>query len=184
MKGPEKDAAMQRFVTGEATLLVSTTVIEVGVDVPQATVIIIEHAQRFGLAQLHQLRGRVGRNDIQSFCLLLYGQPLSFQARKRLEVMRDCHDGFEIAEHDLRLRGGGEIIGTKQSGVPKFRLCDLVQDDPSDSVFLEELFAKAHKMATDILNNDPDLLSPQGLALRQLLILHEYDNAELLRKSG
>ena len=184
MKGPEKDAAMQRFMTGDATLLVSTTVIEVGVDVPQATVIVIEHAQRFGLAQLHQLRGRVGRNDVQSFCLLLYGQPLSFQARRRLEVMRDCHDGFKIAEEDLRLRGGGEIIGTKQSGVPKFRLCDLVQDDPSDSVLLEDLFAKAHKMATDALKNDPELSSPQGLALRQLLVLHEYDNAELLRKSG
>ena len=184
MKGPEKDAAMQRFLSGEATLLVSTTVIEVGVDVPQATVMVIEHAQRFGLAQLHQLRGRVGRNDIQSFCLLLYGQPLSFQARRRLETMRDCHDGFKIAEEDLRLRGGGEIIGTKQSGVPKFRLCDLIQEDPDDAAFLEDLFAKAHNMANEALKNDPDLSSPQGLALRELLILHEYDNAELLRKSG
>ncbi len=178
MKGPEKDAAMQRFLSGEATLLVSTTVIEVGVDVPQATVMVIEHAQRFGLAQLHQLRGRVGRNDIQSFCLLLYGQPLSFQ------TMRDCHDGFKIAEEDLRLRGGGEIIGTKQSGVPKFRLCDLIQEDPDDATFLEGLFAKAHNMANEALKNDPDLSSSQGLALRELLILHEYDNAELLRKSG
>ena len=184
MKGPEKDAAMQRFLSGEATLLVSTTVIEVGVDVPQATVMVIEHAQRFGLAQLHQLRGRVGRNDIQSFCLLLYGQPLSFQARRRLETMRDCHDGFKIAEEDLRLRGGGEIIGTKQSGVPKFRLCDLIQEDPDDAAFLEDLFAKAHNMANEALKNDPDLSSSQGLALRELLILHEYDNAELLRKSG
>ncbi len=184
MKGPEKDAAMQRFLSGEATLLVSTTVIEVGVDVPQATVMVIEHAQRFGLAQLHQLRGRVGRNDIQSFCLLSYGQPLSFQARRRLETMRDCHDGFKIAEEDLRLRGGGEIIGTKQSGVPKFRLCDLIQEDPEDAAFLEDLFAKAHNMANEALKNDPDLSSPQGLALRELLILHEYDNAELLRKSG
>jgi ATP-dependent DNA helicase RecG len=184
MKGPEKDAAMQRFLSGEATLLVSTTVIEVGVDVPQATVMVIEHAQRFGLAQLHQLRGRVGRNDIQSFCLLLYGQPLSFQARRRLETMRDCHDGFKIAEEDLRLRGGGEIIGTKQSGVPKFRLCDLIQEDPDDATFLEGLFAKAHNMANEALKNDPDLSSSQGLALRELLILHEYDNAELLRKSG
>jgi ATP-dependent DNA helicase RecG len=184
MKGPEKDAAMQRFISGEATLLVSTTVIEVGVDVPQATVMVIEHAQRFGLAQLHQLRGRVGRNDIQSFCLLLYGQPLSFQARKRLETMRDCHDGFKIAEEDLRLRGGGEIIGTKQSGVPKFRLCDLVQEDPADAALLEGLFAKAHSMANEALKNDPDLASEQGLALRQLLILAEYDNAQLLKKSG
>ena len=184
MKGPQKDAAMERFLKGEATLLVSTTVIEVGVDVPQATVMVIEHAQRFGLAQLHQLRGRVGRNDIQSFCLLLYGQPLSFQARKRLETMRDCHDGFKIAEEDLRLRGGGEIIGTKQSGVPKFRLSDLVEDDPKDAAVLESLFAKAHKMANDILEKDPDLSSEQGMALRQLLILFEKDNAVLLRKSG
>jgi ATP-dependent DNA helicase RecG len=98
--------------------------------------------------------------------------------------MRDCHDGFKIAEEDLRLRGGGEIIGTKQSGVPKFRLCDLIQEDPEDAAFLEDLFAKAHNMANEALKNDPDLSSSQGLALRELLILHEYDNAELLRKSG
>ncbi len=184
MKGLEKDAAMQRFATGEATLLVSTTVIEVGVDVPKATVIVIEHAQRFGLAQLHQLRGRVGRNDLQSFCLLLYGQPLSFQARQRLEIMRACHDGFKIAEHDLRLRGGGEIIGTKQSGVPKFRLSDLVQDEPEDAKALEELFAKAHNIAMETLRDDPDLQSANGQALRQLLVLFEKNNGELLRKSG
>jgi ATP-dependent DNA helicase RecG len=98
--------------------------------------------------------------------------------------MRDCHDGFKIAEEDLRLRGGGEIIGTKQSGVPKFRLCDLVQEDPADATLLEGLFAKAHSMANDALKNDPDLSSPQGLALRQLLRLLQYDNAALLRKSG
>lgn len=184
MKGPEKDAAMQRFSKGEATLLVSTTVIEVGVDVPQATVMVIEHAQRFGLAQLHQLRGRVGRNNIQSFCLLLYGQPMTFQARKRLEIMRDCHDGFKIAEEDLRLRGGGEIIGTKQSGVPKFRLSDLVQDEPADAAILEDLFDRAYKIANDVLKNDADLLTPLGLAMRQLLILFEKDNAVMLRKSG
>lgn len=184
MKGPEKDAAMERFAKGEATLLVSTTVIEVGVDVPKATVMVIEHAQRFGLAQMHQLRGRVGRNDMQSYCLLLYGQPLTFQARKRLEIMRDCHDGFKIAEHDLRLRGGGEIIGTKQSGVPKFRLSDLVQDEPEEAKILEDLFAKAHSIAMDVFKEDPDLLSSKGMALRQLLILFEKDKGELLRKSG
>lgn len=184
MKGPEKDAAMERFAKGDATLLVSTTVIEVGVDVPKATVMVIEHAQRFGLAQMHQLRGRVGRNDMQSFCLLLYGQPLTFQARQRLEIMRDCHDGFKIAEHDLRLRGGGEIIGTKQSGVPKFRLSDLVQDEPEEAKALEDLFAKAHSIAMEIFKEDPDLSSPKGLALRQLLVLFEKDKGEMLRKSG
>ncbi len=184
MKGPEKDAAMERFSSGEATLLVSTTVIEVGVDVPKATVMVIEHAQRFGLAQMHQLRGRVGRNDMQSFCLLLYGQPLSFQARQRLEIMRDCHDGFKIAEHDLRLRGGGEIVGTKQSGIPKFRLSDLLQNEPDEAKALEDLFAKAHSIAMETLKEDPDLLSPKGMALRQLLVLFEKDKGEQLRKSG
>ena len=184
LKGPEKDAAMQKFSSGEAKILVATTVIEVGVDVPKATIMVIEHAQRFGLSQLHQLRGRVGRNDLQSYCLLLYGQPLTFQARKRLETMRDCHDGFKIAEEDLKLRGGGEIIGTKQSGIPKFRFSDLVQDDPAESLFLEELFAKAHNMAKEIAATDPLLKSSRGLALKQLLVLFEKDNAELLRKSG
>jgi ATP-dependent DNA helicase RecG len=184
LKGPEKDASMQRFASGEAKILVATTVIEVGVDVPNATIMVIEHAQRFGLAQLHQLRGRVGRSDLQSYCLLLYGQPLTFHARKRLETMRDCHDGFKIAEEDLKLRGGGEIIGLKQSGIPKFRFSDLVQDDPNEALFLEELFAKAHNMAKEIAATDPLLRSPKGLALRQLLVLFEKDNAELLRKSG
>lgn len=184
LKPAEKDEAMGNFVCGKAKILVATTVIEVGVDVPLATIIVIEHAQRFGLSQLHQLRGRVGRNDLQSFCLLLYGQPLTYHARKRLEIMRDCHDGFEIAEKDLRLRGGGEIVGTKQSGLPKFKFSDLLQEDSSDSVFLEELFAKAHKTAKEILSIDPNLVSDRGLALRQLLVLFEKNNAELLRKSG
>lgn len=184
LKGVEKDAAMHKFASGEAKILVATTVIEVGVDVPKATIIVIEHAQRFGLSQLHQLRGRVGRSDLQSFCLLLYGQPLTFHARKRLETMRDCHDGFKIAEEDLKLRGGGEIIGTKQSGIPKFRFSDLVQDDPVEALFLEELFAKAHNMAKEIAATDPLLKSSRGLALKQLLVLFEKDNAELLRKSG
>lgn len=184
LKGPEKDTAMQRFASGDAKILVATTVIEVGVDVPKATIMVIEHAQRFGLSQLHQLRGRVGRSDLQSYCLLLYGQPLTFTARKRLETMRDLHDGFKLAEEDLKLRGGGEIIGTKQSGVPKFRFSDLVQDDPKEALFLEELFANAHSVAKEIAATDPLLKSSKGLALRQLLVLFEKNNAELLRKSG
>ena len=116
---------MQAFRTGQAQLLVATTVVEVGVDVPEASIIVIEHAERFGLAQLHQLRGRVGRSTAQSSCLLIYQPPLSETANKRLSVMRDTNDGFVIAEEDLNLRGPGEFLGQRQSGVPEFVLADL-----------------------------------------------------------
>ncbi|MGB1058331.1 MAG: ATP-dependent DNA helicase RecG [Candidatus Puniceispirillaceae bacterium] len=125
MKAAERDAAMQAFKTGQAQLLVATTVVEVGVDVPEASIIVIEHAERFGLAQLHQLRGRVGRSTAQSSCLLVYQPPLSETANKRLSVMRDTNDGFVIAEEDLNLRGPGEFLGQRQSGVPEFVLADL-----------------------------------------------------------
>ncbi len=125
MKAAERDAAMQEFRTGQAQLLVATTVVEVGVDVPEASIIVIEHAERFGLAQLHQLRGRVGRSTTQSSCLLVYQPPLSETASKRLSVMRDTNDGFVIAEEDLNLRGPGEFLGQRQSGVPEFILADL-----------------------------------------------------------
>ena len=125
MKAAERDAAMQAFRTGQAQLLVATTVVEVGVDVPEANIIVIEHAERFGLAQLHQLRGRVGRSTAQSSCLLVYQPPLSETANKRLSVMRDTNDGFVIAEEDLNLRGPGEFLGQRQSGVPEFVLADL-----------------------------------------------------------
>ncbi|MEK9708804.1 MAG: ATP-dependent DNA helicase RecG [Alphaproteobacteria bacterium] len=125
MKAAERDAAMQAFRTGQAQLLVATTVVEVGVDVPEASIIVIEHAERFGLAQLHQLRGRVGRSTAQSSCLLVYQPPLSETANKRLSVMRDTNDGFAIAEEDLNLRGPGEFLGQRQSGVPEFVLADL-----------------------------------------------------------
>ena len=118
MKGAEKDAAMARFAAGETRLLVATTVIEVGVDVPEATVMVIEHAERFGLSQLHQLRGRIGRGSERSTCLLLYRPPLGETAKARLEIMRQTEDGFRIAEEDLRLRGEGDVLGTRQSGVP------------------------------------------------------------------
>ncbi len=125
MKGTEKDRAMQRFASGEARLLVATTVIEVGVDVPEATVMVIEHAERFGLAQLHQLRGRIGRGSEHSTCLLLYKAPLGETAKARLAILRETEDGFRIAEEDLKLRGEGDVLGTRQSGMPGFRLARM-----------------------------------------------------------
>ncbi len=143
MKAAERDAAMQEFRTGQAQLLVATTVVEVGVDVPEASIIVIEHAERFGLAQLHQLRGRVGRNTTQSSCLLVYQPPLSETASKRLSVMRDTNDGFEIAEEDLNLRGPGEFLGQRQSGLPEFILADLAAH--------RDLLVKAREQAQAML---------------------------------
>jgi ATP-dependent DNA helicase RecG len=176
MKAAEKDAAMKRFTDGDARVLVATTVIEVGVDVPDATVMIIEHAERFGLAQLHQLRGRVGRGSDHSSCLLLFAAPLGETARARLKIMRETEDGFRIAEEDLRLRGGGEILGTRQSGLPAFRLADLAIHG--------ELLATARDDAKLILNRDPNLQSERGASLRVLLYLFECDAAVLNLRSG
>ncbi|MBI3445452.1 MAG: ATP-dependent DNA helicase RecG, partial [Magnetospirillum sp.] len=169
MKGAAKDKVMAEFAAGALDILVATTVIEVGVDVPEANVMVIEHAERFGLAQLHQLRGRVGRGHKASRCLLLYGNPLGEIAKARLEIMRATEDGFRIAEEDLRLRGGGEMLGTRQSGLPEFRLADLsVHGD---------LLAAARDDSRLILDRDPELSSPRGQALRALLYLFERDAA-------
>ena len=176
LKAQEKDAAMARFQAGDTKILVATTVIEVGVDVPQATVMVIEHAERFGLAQLHQLRGRVGRGARPSSCLLLYQSPLGETARARLKIMRETEDGFRIAEEDLRLRGAGELLGTRQSGLPAFRLADLQAHG--------ELLAAAHDDARMIVTRDPELETPRGAALRVLLYLFERDEAVRLLRSG
>ncbi len=176
MRAADKDAAMARFAAGETRLLVATTVIEVGVDVPSATVMVIEHAERFGLAQLHQLRGRVGRGADRSSCLLLYQSPLGETAAARLKIMRETEDGFRIAEEDLRLRGAGELLGTRQSGVPSFRLADVERHG--------ELLAAAHDDARLILDRDPELESPRGRALRVLLYLFERDEAIRYLRSG
>jgi ATP-dependent DNA helicase RecG len=176
MRGAAKDAVMQRFQQGEIKLLVATTVIEVGVDVPEATVMVIDNAERFGLAQLHQLRGRVGRGSGRSTCLLLYQGQLGETAKNRLAILRETDDGFRIAEEDLRLRGSGELLGTRQSGLPTFRLADLAAHG--------ELIATARDDAGLVLARDPDLATPRGQALRLLLYLFERDEAIRLLAAG
>ena len=176
MKGPEKDRVMQAFAEGDVDLLVATTVIEVGVDVPRASVMVIEHAERFGLAQLHQLRGRVGRGTARSTCLLLYQGPLGDTAKARLKILRETDDGFRIAEEDLRLRGAGELLGTRQSGLPEFRLADLAAHG--------ELLAAARDDARLVLERDPELEGPRGQALRTLLYLFEREAAVRFLRSG
>lgn len=176
MRGPEKDAAMAAFKAGETRILVATTVIEVGVDVADATIIVIEHAERFGLSQLHQLRGRVGRGDRPSTCVLLYKGPLGEAGKARLGVMRETEDGFRIAEEDLRLRGEGELLGTRQSGMPAFRLADLEAH--------ADLLAMARDDARLILSRDPQLEGERGKALRLLLYLFRRDEAIRLLRAG
>ncbi len=176
MKGTEKDAAMARFSSGDVSVLVATTVIEVGVDVPNASIMIIEHAERFGLSQLHQLRGRVGRGSKESSCLLLYKAPLGKVAQSRLSIMRESEDGFRIAEEDLKLRGEGEVLGTRQSGLPGFRLADAEAH--------VALLETARKDAALILATDPSLTSERGKALRVLLYLFERENAVSLLRAG
>ncbi|OWW01667.1 ATP-dependent DNA helicase RecG [Rhizobium sp. R72] len=169
MSGPEKDAVMMAFKNGEIRLLVATTVVEVGVDVPDATIMVIEHAERFGLAQLHQLRGRVGRGDEASTCILLYKGPLGETAHARLSIMRETEDGFRIAEEDLKLRGEGELLGTRQSGTPGFRIASLEAH--------ADLLEIARRDAAYLIERDPELTSERGKAVRTLLYLFRRDEA-------
>ena len=176
MPAEEKDRTMAAFKAGRIRALVATTVIEVGVDVPNATLMVIEQAERFGLAQMHQIRGRVGRGHVQGNCLLLYGQPLSATARTRLETMRASNDGFYLSERDLTLRGGGEILGTRQSGLPETRFVDYgIHGD---------LLRLARKDAQNLLARDPGLGSPHGQAVRRLLYLFGQDQLAPLLKVG
>ena len=172
----EKDAVMNNCAHGNLAVLVATTVIEVGVNVPEATVMIVEHAERFGLAQLHQLRGRVGRGSKESHCLLMYSAPLSETAKARLNIMRQTEDGFKIAEEDLRLRGAGEILGTRQSGMPEFKIADLAIHG--------DLLAIARKDASVIIETNPNLEGERGDALRTLLYLFSEDEVFRTIRSG
>ena len=174
MKSRDKDAAMAAFAEGSTQILVATTVIEVGVDIPQATIMVIEHAERFGLAQLHQLRGRVGRGGTNAFCLLLYKAPLGESAKARIAIMRETEDGFKIAEEDLRLRGEGEVLGTKQSGLPGFRLADLSAHG--------SLLTLARDEARRIVEENPRLEGAHGEALR--LLLNIFERGEAIRLLG
>jgi ATP-dependent DNA helicase RecG len=176
MKGPEKDAVMAAFASGQIGVLVATTVIEVGVDVPNATLIVIEHADRFGLAQLHQLRGRVGRGSGRSICLLIRGNQLGETSRARLALMRETNDGFRIAEEDLRLRGAGELLGTKQSGEAGFRL--------ATAEMLMEMLPAATDDARLLIDRDGGLEGPRGQAARTALYLFERDAGVALLRSG
>ena len=175
MKAKEREMVMQEFKNGNLHILVATTVVEVGVDVKDATVIIIEHAERFGLAQLHQLRGRVGRSDKPSNCILLY-EHLNGVAANRLKAMRESNDGFWLAEEDLKLRGSGQMLGVKQSGMPDFHFAQL------DAHY--DLLAIANKDAQLILQQDAELSSPRGKALKILLYLFDYDHQVKYLKAG
>jgi ATP-dependent DNA helicase RecG len=175
MKESEKDKVMKDFAnpSGELRLLVATTVIEVGIDVPEATVILIENAENFGLSQLHQLRGRVGRSDKKSFCILLYGKKFGENQRHRLNILRQSNDGFFIAEEDLKIRGSGELLGTKQSGFPEFKIANLMLDS--------DLLKIANKQARLIFNDDPKLKNP---IYQKLLHLFGYENCLKIVEAG
>ena len=162
MKASEKEQVMDEFRRGEIQILVSTTVIEVGVDVPNANLMMVEHAERFGLSQLHQLRGRVGRGEHKSFCVLIMGNAVSQEARARTRFMEETTDGFKIAEFDLEMRGPGEFLGTRQSGLPGFQMANLVRD----VLILQE----ARKAAFELLEKDPQLLAKENQTLKQELL--------------
>ena len=171
MKPAEKDDVMRRFRQGALQVLVATTVIEVGIDVPNATVMVIEHAQRFGLSQLHQLRGRIGRGTTQSYCLLVADR-VGETASARLRILCETNDGFRIAEEDLRLRGPGELLGTRQHGIPAFKVADLVRD--------LDLLLQARDDAAEILQGDEDLTRPHHASLRRVLLSRYQDTFDLI----
>jgi ATP-dependent DNA helicase RecG len=162
MSFADKEAVMRALKEGQTHILVSTTVIEVGIDIPNASVMLVEHAERFGLSQLHQLRGRVGRGPWKSYCVLLESGALSEEARRRLEAMTQTSDGFRIAEVDLELRGPGDFFGTRQSGLPEFRVADLLRDG--------RVLEEARQDAFAVVAADPDLQRPEHRALRQALL--------------
>ena len=176
MKPVEKAQVMSAFASGTLSVLVATTVIEVGVDVPEATLMVVEHAERYGLSQLHQLRGRVGRGRDPSACLLLFAANIGKTAIERLKIIRESEDGFYLAEQDLRLRGEGDVLGTRQSGMPDFRI--------GDAATQIDLFQIAHDQARVALERDPELSSPASEPLRTLLYLFERDRAVRYLRSG
>jgi ATP-dependent DNA helicase RecG len=173
MKDKEKDAVMQDFLNNKISILVATTVIEVGIDVPRASLMVIEHAERFGLSQLHQLRGRVGRRDIPSSCILLADYKVSADARKRLKVMEKTTDGFLLAEEDLAIRGPGDFLGTRQSGLPDFRIASIIRDARILNDAKEDAFALAAR--------DPLLNKPEHAILKETLITRWQGKLDLAR---
>jgi ATP-dependent DNA helicase RecG len=175
MKGREKEEIMSRFIRKDIHLLVSTTVIEVGIDIPQASLMVIEHAERFGLAQLHQLRGRVGRGDIPSYCILMAGHPVSDLSMRRLRVMEESTDGFRIAEEDLAIRGPGEFLGTRQSGLPDFRVANILRDG--------RILNDARQEAFRLIEGDALLLKAEHRLLKEVL-LHRWEGRLELARTG
>jgi ATP-dependent DNA helicase RecG len=170
MNADEKEREMQKFVQGKSQIMLATTVIEVGIDVPNASVMVIENAERFGLSQLHQLRGRVGRGASQSYCILLSDVKLTAESRKRLEAMVTTSNGFEIAEYDLKLRGPGDLAGTKQSGMINFKLINILKD--------ERIITAARNLAKAILEKDPTLAHPENIILRTQLEYLQKNQSE------
>ena len=178
LKAKEKDKIMEEFAQSysKIQILIATTVIEVGIDIKDASIIIIENSEKFGLSQLHQLRGRVGRGEKKSYCILLYSNKIGINGKKRLEIMRDCFDGFEVAEEDLKMRGSGQIFGTKQSGLPEYKFANLVSH--------QNLLQIANKDAQNILEKNPNLSGISGQNIKNLLRIFKYDNFLQLVKSG
>ena len=170
MRPKEKDEIMQKFKDGEIDILISTTVIEVGVNVPNASIMIVENAERFGLAQLHQLRGRVGRGDYQSYCILKFNGGSDI-VRQRMKIMQDTNNGFVIAEKDLELRGSGEFFGTRQHGIPEFKIANLFEDMPT--------LQTVQALATKIIDEDPDLVQEKNVPLKKIVDKKFGDRIEI-----